>query len=481
MLVYLGITSRVLERPMNEGIIAPSAAGKNHAVDIALPLFPSEAFLVIDAASPRSLIYSTEDLRHRVVIFSEADSIPKDDSTAASALRTLATKQELAYDVTEKDESGKFVTRRIVREGPTGLITTSTRAFDEQWSTRMLQFGVDDTEERTRRVMAAHASAVNGFRPKPDYSSFVALQTWLALAGDHEVTVPFGHALVKLIPASLIRMRRDFRQLLTAIQSVALLHQRQRDRDEIGRVIATLEDYQIARELLLDAFTQTATGGVSREIREVVHAVAELAGSQKTPVTKKQVADLIRLSPAGAWYRLGKAIDLGYIINQETRTRQPSKLVIGDPLPEEKPALPTVEEVESWMAEDAAPETDRIVETPEASNCLELRNDSEADSMGTESVRESPLEDEPDSDKLLEHSAIQRFSRYPDSPTPTVPDDLTREEVLKLAALQGWPELKISPAETQIAGEEAGRKFTSRATQERLLLTRRALEGCNGR
>ena len=40
-------------------------------------------------------------------------------------MRTLATKQQLTYDVAERDgETGQWTTRRIIREGPTGLITT---------------------------------------------------------------------------------------------------------------------------------------------------------------------------------------------------------------------------------------------------------------------------------------------------------------------------------------------------------------------
>jgi hypothetical protein len=35
-------------------------------------LFPEEAWHVIDAGSPRVMIYDSADLRHRVVVFSEA-------------------------------------------------------------------------------------------------------------------------------------------------------------------------------------------------------------------------------------------------------------------------------------------------------------------------------------------------------------------------------------------------------------------------
>jgi hypothetical protein len=274
------------------------------------------------------------------------------------------------------------------------LITTSTKPFDDQWSTRMLQFGVGDTEEQTRLVLTAHAASVNGARPKADTSVLLALQTWLALAGDHEVTVPFGAALAELVPANQIRMRRDFRQMLTAVQAVALLHQCQRERDKHGRIVATLDDYRLARELLLDAFTQAATGGVSPAVREVVAAVIEVGREQSAPATKKQVADKIRLSSAGAWYRLVKALDLGYVVNQETRARQPARLVVGEPLPEEKPALPTPEEVAMYLEGDHPTEDDGNAETVIQTQIESVFEpaDSNTDSMPSEPVVETVLE-----------------------------------------------------------------------------------------
>ena len=95
-------------------------------MDTVLALMPAEAYLTIDAGSPRALIYCDEDLRHRIVAFTEADSLPISDggsksladgdsrSTAASALRNLASDGYLSYDIVERDpESGQFVTRHI--------------------------------------------------------------------------------------------------------------------------------------------------------------------------------------------------------------------------------------------------------------------------------------------------------------------------------------------------------------------------------
>ncbi|HEV8715785.1 MAG TPA: hypothetical protein VGX03_23520 [Candidatus Binatia bacterium] len=96
-LAYIGMTSRLLERPQNQAFISSSGAGKNRTVDAAAELMPPEALYLEKAGSARALIYTNEDFQHRVVIVSEADSIPE-DGPAASAIRSLAADNYIAYD-----------------------------------------------------------------------------------------------------------------------------------------------------------------------------------------------------------------------------------------------------------------------------------------------------------------------------------------------------------------------------------------------
>ena len=152
-------------------------------------------------------------------------------------------------------------------------------------STRMLSITVSDTREQTRAVLLAHAANANGELPEFDLSAFLALQRWIAIAGVHRVRIPFAHQLARAVPVTLVRMRRDFRQLLTVIQTVAVLHQCQRNRDGNGSVVAELEDYRIARDLLLEVFTDTASGGVTRLMRETVGALSELVKKSEGGVT----------------------------------------------------------------------------------------------------------------------------------------------------------------------------------------------------
>ncbi|MBI4641422.1 MAG: hypothetical protein HY731_12055 [Candidatus Tectomicrobia bacterium] len=274
LLGYVAITSRLLERPLNLAYIAPSAAGKNRAVDAALQLIPPEAMYLAKAGSPRALIYSEEDFQHRVVVFAEADSIPE-DGPAASAIRSLVEDNFMTYVVTEKNpRTGRFETRHITKPGPSGLITTSTRSLQSQLGTRVLEIPLSDAVEQTRKVMLAHARSVLPAKGSmPDLAPFLALQRWLVRVGPCQVAVPFSKTLAALVPANAVRMRRDFRQLLTCIQAMALLFQCQRHHTHEGWIEATIEDYAHARALLAPVFDMIAVEGVTPAIRQTVEAV----------------------------------------------------------------------------------------------------------------------------------------------------------------------------------------------------------------
>jgi hypothetical protein len=341
-LTYVALTSRLLERPQNLAVVAPSAAGKNRAVDEALAFVPPEAVYVMKAGSPRALIYNAEDFSHRVVVVSEADSIPE-DGPAATAIRTLAADNCMEYEVVEKNpKTGRFEARTIRKPGPTGLVTTSTKSLGEQLGTRLLEVPVSDDEAQTRAVMQAHARAVNPTTVSPpDLAPFLALQRWLALQGAPRPLVPFAHVLSDLMPAKAVRMRRDFRQLLTCIQTVALLHQCQRERSLDGATIATLEDYRQARELLAPIFESLAAEGLTPAIRQTV---AQVKPGEE--VSAAVLAQRLRLSKATVSYRVRRAIAGGWLVNHEPRQGHPAKLALGIPLPDASTVLPDPEVVQ---------------------------------------------------------------------------------------------------------------------------------------
>jgi len=345
VIVFMGLVSRLLSDPLNIGIIAQSASGKNAAIDAALPLFPVESYYVLNASTPRVLIYSEEEFKHRIVVVLEADSLPE-DGPAASAVRSLMDGQGMRYEVVEKDNDGRFTVREIYKEGPTGLITTSTRDLKAQATTRTLTLSISDAEELTREILRQQALAAEGKSFAVETKPWVALQTVLTLEGPlYEVVIPYASRLAEGLSARAVIMRRAHSHLLTAIKAFAVLRQHQRDRDSKGRLIASAQDYREARWLLEEVFAATASEGLTPAIRATIEAVK--ANHDQTldgrATTEAKVMALLDLARTSVQYRVNRAIAKGWLLNTAAKG-QTKQLWPAADIPEAN-ALPAVDYV----------------------------------------------------------------------------------------------------------------------------------------
>jgi hypothetical protein len=338
---YVAISSNCLTRPINLHRVAPPASGKNFTTDSVLPLFPEEDYYKLTASSERALIYSPASFKHRTLNIEEMDSIPA-EGPAAAAIRSVVQDNRMSYEVVELDPDTKqHITRRIEKEGPTGLITTGTRRLEPQMATRVLEDSVLDTTEQTRRIMHTQAEEAEGKRDL-DLSArekFVSFRRWLRLKGERQIVVPFASVLVDLMPADHVRMRRDNRQILTTIQTIAFIHQAKREKDNKGRVVAIPRDYEIARDLLSPVLDAIVSDGVTPEVRATVAAVGEGV------LSVVELAERLQLRKSTASARWKAARRLGYLANLEKRKGWPAQITRALPLPEPQHALPTVEKL----------------------------------------------------------------------------------------------------------------------------------------
>lgn len=335
-LLYLAVTSRLLNRPVSVVVKGPSSAGKSFIVESVLKFFPSEAFYALTAMSDRALAYSKEPLEHRHLVIYEAAGMASEIATYL--IRSLLSEGCVRYETVEKTKDG-LAARQIERTGPTGLIltTTSLRLHPEN-ETRMLSLSLTDTQEQTSAVFKALAR--DGSAKNVEMSTWAALQTWIA-TGPCEVVIPYAERLASLVPPVAVRLRRDFRTVLTLISAHALLHRTQRQTDGNGRIIASIQDYAVVRALMADLLAQGVETRVKPEIREVVDAVAQLLFDGREAVGQAELRPLLKLDKSAISRRVAGAIEAGYLKNLEDGKGRPARLVLGDAVPEDADVLPT--------------------------------------------------------------------------------------------------------------------------------------------
>jgi hypothetical protein len=180
----------------------------------------------------------------------------------------------------------------------------------------------------------------------PNVEPWHALQVWLESA-EHRVSIPYAKILADLIPPVAVSLRRDFGALLNLIRAHALTHLASRERDGEGRIAATIEqDYAVVRELVVDLVGEGVETTVPKTVRETVEAVKRLReGSKVEPVTVAELARKLKLDRSTVSRRARSAKDRGYLRDLEDNPRKPSRLVLGDDLPDDVQILPTPEDV----------------------------------------------------------------------------------------------------------------------------------------
>ena len=88
-----------------------------------------------------------------------------------------------------------------------------------------------------------------------------------------------------------VRLRRDFGAVLNLIRSHALLHRATREMTG-GRIVATVEDYAVVRELISDLISEGAEATVPEIVRETVEAVERL-------IEDSDEDDAVNIRPGG--------------------------------------------------------------------------------------------------------------------------------------------------------------------------------------
>ncbi|MCY2991629.1 MAG: hypothetical protein NTY19_27710 [Planctomycetota bacterium] len=280
--VYLVGVSRLLPTPAAAIVQGHTSSGKSYIVERVARLFPPEAVLMATQLTPQALFYlQPGSLRHKFVIAGERSRLENDDTAEATrALREMLSSGRLSKLLPIK-EGGRMQTELVEQEGPIAYVetTTLTTIFEEDLN-RCLLLGTDDRREQTRRVVARLAEQFSGQAMGGDSERIRgkhhAAQRMLE---QRPVVVPFAQRLGDLFASDRVEARRAFPRLVAVIQSMALLHQRQRQLDAAGNIVATVDDYQVARRLLAKPFARQLGGGLSDSALRFAERLNDLPSS----------------------------------------------------------------------------------------------------------------------------------------------------------------------------------------------------------
>lgn len=285
---YLGVVSRLLDKPLGLMILARSGAGKTTVQDAVCDFVPEESLVKYTRITGQALFYKEEDaLVHKVLAIEEDAGA----ESAAYAIRNLQSSQTLTIAATRTDPAtGKLRTNAYRVKGPVFIMLTTTnpQALDYETRNRFLEVTVDESHEQTARILKAQREedTLEGLLRQAERERIMRLhQNAQRLLRPLKVLNPFARKLT--YPAHGLKMRREQKKYLTLLKAMALLHQYQRPVQRAERDGVSIEYVEITREDL-DRVNQIAKGALARGLDELSPAGRMLYRAIKEVIATKR-------------------------------------------------------------------------------------------------------------------------------------------------------------------------------------------------
>jgi hypothetical protein len=224
-------------------------------------LFPRESVISTTQMTPQALFHARPgSLSHRWVVAGERSRLENDDKAEATrALREMLSAGRLTKMMPCKVE-GEIQTVTIEQEGPIAFVesTTSARVFEED-ANRCIMLSTDERRGQTKTIMRRLALTASGKVRSEGPRAVARHHAMQRLLERRAIVIPFAERLADLFEpyADRVECRRAYPMLLALVQASALLHQRQRQTDQDGQLIAEPADYAVAARLLSGPLART--------------------------------------------------------------------------------------------------------------------------------------------------------------------------------------------------------------------------------
>jgi DNA primase len=358
---YLGAVSRKLSEPLALLIVARSGAGKSALQDAICNFVPPEELVRVTRLTGQALFYKDPySLQRKMLVIAEDEGA----QAAVYSLRTLASDQRLSIAATRTDpNTGKLQTEHYEVFGPVVIVitTTSAEAFDEETRSRFVQLSMNESIEQTRIILSQqrHQYSLLGVLEKAESEEIKRLHHHAQrLLKPLAVVNPFVEYLT--YPSEKLIHRREQRKYLSLINSIALLHQYQREIKtakrgdiEIEYVEVELSDIALANELAEEILSQ-AMDELAPPVRGMFEAIrAACRESGQTQLTRREIRELTGWSDWQVRMYCQKLVEMEYLFAVQAQNGKPAVYEIARDEDAETPSLrglTSVEELKKRLA-----------------------------------------------------------------------------------------------------------------------------------
>jgi len=274
ILTFLVMLSCKTGAPLNLEMIGQSASGKTYMTLTARNGFPKSMCMVLAGASREALKYDYDEVDEDGNFIVNVDGkcivvLEKDESEAfIRKMKPLMSgdDKELVWKTPMKNEmTGEIETRDFIIKGQPSFITLTTRNPREQEQiTRQLLMTPDVTSDKVNQVVENQLlskARPESYQSHPDVE---LLQAAMLSLKRYKVRNIFAPIMADFFPAKNAQHQRDISKVLSIIDAITLLHQKQRPIEKLGDeeyLLSSVED-NVLGLILADLVLRASLSGV---------------------------------------------------------------------------------------------------------------------------------------------------------------------------------------------------------------------------
>jgi hypothetical protein len=306
LLTFLVMLSCKTDSPLNLEMVGQSSSGKTYLTLTARNGFPKSMCMVLAGASREALKYDYDEIDEEgnFIVHVEGRCIiilEKDESEAfIRKMKPLMSgdDKELVWKTPIKNDlTGEIETRDFIIKGQPSFITLTTRNPREaEQITRQLLMTPDTTTEKVAAVVSNSLNA----KARPDemlvHPDVELLQASMLNLKQYRVRNIFAPLMVDFFPARNAQHQRDINKVLSIIDAVTLLHQKQRpihQHNDREYLMSSIED-NIIGLILCDLVLRASLSGIPDD-SWIVFSELQSMEDAKRPLTEDNILQWLNI------------------------------------------------------------------------------------------------------------------------------------------------------------------------------------------
>ena len=273
-------------------------------------LMPGEDVLRFTRITESSLYNWGEfDLFRKIIIIEDLDGLKEE---ALYALRELISNQFLSSSVSMKDKKGNNKSTRKEVKGQFSSLSATTKGetYEDNMS-RSFLIAVDESKEQTTRIIE-HQNKRNAgeINPKDKEKAVAFIQQIVRNLKYYEVINPYATKLQ--LPEKVHKIRRLNEMYQAVIKQVTFLNQYQRKQTADGKLITTIEDIEIATEILFESII-LKVDELDGSLRQFFEKVKKYLKEKNQEFTQREIRQEFNISKSQCSRFIIQLVELEYI------------------------------------------------------------------------------------------------------------------------------------------------------------------------